>query len=74
MATGPFSATTVCFAGASTAAPKGIGFLQRVEGVRNGLEELHSRLTAFHGQVTGSGEALNDQVPRFRMARVMAAA
>lgn len=34
--------------------PKEIGFLTRAEGLRSGLDELHSRLEAFAARVAGT--------------------
>jgi hypothetical protein len=40
--------------------PKELGFLDRIAGIRGGLDELHERLCAFGGRVTGG----NPDVPR----------
>jgi hypothetical protein len=39
---------------------KELGFLDRIAGIRGGLDELHERLCAFGGRVTGG----NPDVPR----------
>lgn len=36
-----------------TVAPKEIGFLQRAEGVRSGLDEIEQRLQSFCARVSG---------------------
>ena len=48
----------------NAAAPKEIGFLQRIEGLRSGLDELHDRLKTFSGRLTGGPDAKDAPVPQ----------
>lgn len=49
--------------GANPAQPKEIGFIQRIEGIRSGMDEIYSRLRTFSDRISGSGNTENNPKP-----------
>lgn len=47
----------------TAAQPKEAGFIQRIEGIRSGMDEIYSRLRTFSDRISGSGNAENNPKP-----------